>query len=204
MTLVAIPFVLLGDSLDAWVEGTGPADLFDAEISDTRVLLIVAAALACDIVLPVPSGPLLTLAAVRCGVVGTTLAGGAGLSLGALAGYALGRWGGRPIAQRFATPEELDARFPRTKTGAVAMLFATRPVPIVAEATVLVAGLLKMPLGRFLVPVVAGNFAFALVMAILGGVAREREGVLMAVFVSAAAPWAIATWLQWLRETPPT
>lgn len=191
MAVVAIPFLLLGDSLDGWGERLAPASL-----SNTALLMLVAAALACDVLLPVPSGPLLTIAAAQCGIAGATFAGGVGLSLGALVGYALGRWGGRPIAVRIVSPGSLDPKVLRSTSNGALMLFATRPIPIVAESTVLVAGLMAMPLRHFVPPLVAGNFAFALLMASLGGVASEREGIFVAVYFSAAIPWAFSGWIR--------
>lgn len=179
-----VPAVLLGEE---WVRG-----LWSAGVSDQALTLAAAALLASDILLPVPSGPLLVLLASRVGWAAATAAGAAGLTLGGLAGYALARWGGRPLAARWAAADEL-ARWERSIAAHGSwMVLASRPAPIIAEAVTLAAGLGRMRLAPFVGWLLAGNLLTSLVFAVLGQTAADSELLPLAIVVAAAAPLVVS------------
>jgi membrane protein DedA with SNARE-associated domain len=99
-----------------------------------------------------------------------SLAGTVGYLLGALAGWAIGRWGGRSLLERHGrwlhvTPENLDRAewwFDRHGRAAV---FLGRLTPVVRSFISIPAGALESPLGSYTALTLAGSaiwcFAFA-------------------------------------------
>ncbi|MBV1857953.1 MAG: VTT domain-containing protein, partial [Nannocystaceae bacterium] len=157
---ILIPFALWGDDFEAY-----GASLLDHAAPSTSLAVVLIALLAADLVLPVPS----SILAVGVGAVFGTALGTAivavGLSLGAWVGYELGRSAGQAGVSRWID----DAQRQRLETFArkhgVALLVALRAVPVLAEASVVVAGTSRMPRARVLVVTTAANLAVALVYA---------------------------------------
>jgi 3-dehydroquinate synthase len=152
---------------------------------------LVVAILAADIVLPVPSGPISTLAGSHLGVALGTAASALGMTLGAVIAFA--------VARRFAVAEFLRNSEPVSEKLAYDgpwMLVLTRPLPIIAEAGVLIAGSLQMPWRTFLPPVVVSNIAISATYAALGQQAAQHHWLPLAVAASMAIPLAIAIHLR--------
>ena len=141
-----IPFVLIGEL---------PGERWLSAADDDALLfgLTASGLLAMDILLPVPSSIIGTLLGARLGFLPGWLWGWAGLTLGNLIGY----FTGRLLLSRFATP------LPRTPT--LLVLFASRGVPVLAEAVAFTAGAERMKAGTFLLVAAAGNAIYTLVLA---------------------------------------
>lgn len=163
--------------------------------------LAIVAILASDVFLPIPSGPVSTLAGSQLGVALGTAASTLGMTLGATLAFALARrWGG-PLAERYSSPEALAAAEQKCRDHGPWMLALTRPLPIFAEAAALVVGALRMPWRRFLPPVVTSNLAISLAYAALGAQAAEQGWLPLALAATIAAPLAIALyWRSKLRK----
>jgi uncharacterized membrane protein YdjX (TVP38/TMEM64 family) len=160
------------------------------------LVALVVAILAADVVLPVPSGPINTLAGSQLGVVLGTAASAAGMTLGAAIAFALARCWGRPLAERLSSDEQLREADRACREHGPWMLVLTRPLPIVAEAAVLVAGGLKMPLRDFAPPVALSNVAIAVTYSVLGQQAAAHGWLPLAVCASVALPLAIALYYR--------
>jgi uncharacterized membrane protein YdjX (TVP38/TMEM64 family) len=153
---------------DRWL---APGGLAAASIS---VGLLVA-----DVVLPIPSSVILVANGALFGVIGGTALSLLG-SLGAAAfGFLLGRRGSNVI-EKLATPQQkarADALLARW--GALAVL-VTRPVPLLAETTVILAGASPMTWTRMLTASAAGAFPACLLYALTGATSHTfRSGALM-------------------------
>jgi 3-dehydroquinate synthase len=167
---------------------------------------LVVAILAADIVLPVPSGPISTLAGSHLGIALGTAASAVGMTLGAVIAFAVARrFGSSPNEERIPfSRDPVGERSPSTAPAAEQaarhhgpwMLVLTRPLPIIAEAAILVAGSLHMPWRTFLPPVVVSNIAIAATYATLGQQAAEHHWLPIAVAASMAIPLAIAMHLR--------
>ena len=182
--VVLVPFALVGGeaeaAAEAWVRSLRGAPVATAAG--------VAALLAADIVAPVPSSLVATVSGAALGVAGGALASWVGLMAGCAVGYALGRRAGRGGAHRLLGPADLrrlDAGWARWGDGA---LVVARAVPVLAEASVLVAGMSAMPLRRFVALAALSNAGVALVYAAVGAWALEGPSFLIAVAVSIALP----------------
>jgi membrane protein DedA with SNARE-associated domain len=125
--------------------------------------VVVVGLLAADVVLPVPSSAVLVAAGAALGPITGALAGTIGVVAGATVGYALGaRFGPRPTG-----PNAERARLLFERWGPAALVI-TRPVPLLAESTAVVAGSTRMHLGWFLAAVVAGAVPTCVGLALAG------------------------------------
>jgi hypothetical protein len=181
-----LPFVLIGEIPgERWLSAAG-TDAFVFGASGASLL-------AADVLLPVPSSIVGTLLGARLGFLAGWAWGWAGLCLGNLVGYAAGR------LLFLRRPTDL----PSTPT--VLFCFASRPVPVLAEALAIAAGAGRTPLAPFLLATGAGN---ALYMAALAGSGAALlpggaagPGLAVAMLIPAAA-WLLRRQVQ-RRRLPP-
>ena len=151
------------------------------------------ALLAGDVLLPVPSSALMLLNGALFGPAGGALLSLAGSEAGAVLGWAIGRRGG-VLLDRAVAPEA-RARVAElvAERGAVAVV-VTRPVPIVAETAVILAGAAGMPLGRLALAAAVGSVPPAVAYALAGAYAQSFDAglaVFAGVLALAAAFWCI-------------
>lgn len=197
--LVILPFCLWGDAVDAWFKAMATAD------TTTRGLLagLLFSALALDIFLPVPS----SLASTLCGAFFGWW-GGLAISFGAMTtSCVIGWWMGRlctPMAIRFISKDE----YPRLQAllcrHGVILLLALRTVPVLAEASVLLAGIAKYPFRRCMPLLLAGNLVVSLAYVYAGVYGHDAENMLPAFLASitlSALFMGVAALLR--KRTPP-
>jgi membrane protein DedA with SNARE-associated domain len=141
--------------------------------------------LAADVLIPVPSSIIGSLLGARLGLVAGFLWAWGGLMLGNLIGYAAGRL----LLARLARG------LPEAPTALV--LFASRPVPVLAEAVTFTAGAGRMPLAHFLAVAAAGNALYAGALAGNGAAllpdALAGPGLVLPMLLPVVA------WLVWRR-----
>lgn len=151
----------------------------------------IVAILAADVILPVPSGPVSTLAGSQLGVLLGTATSALGMTLGAVIAYALARRYGRPLVERLTSPERLQHLEASAVDHSPWMLALTRPLPIIAEAAALFVGALHAPLRVFLPPVILTNVALAAAYSALGAYASHSGWLPLAIAASVALPLAV-------------
>jgi uncharacterized membrane protein YdjX (TVP38/TMEM64 family) len=183
IALVVAPFLLFGAELEAWTLRV---------MADDRSKFAAAAAggllLASDVVLPVPSTVVISgLGALLGGVPGTIIAV-IGLTLGCILGYALGRALGHDFALRQLGEKDFDFLARLLDRRGLPILALCRPVPVLAEASVIAAGVVGMPLGKTLLVTGLANLGFAGVYALLGASAEGAYGFIAAFAASLALP----------------
>jgi membrane protein DedA with SNARE-associated domain len=117
----------------------------------------------------------LTLAGVHVhlNIIGVGLAGTAGNLVGALAAYAVGRVGGRPLIERWGRyvllrPRELDRAERFFERRGSAAIFFGRMVPVVRTFISLPAGIAEVPVGSFAVLTGLGTLPWTFGLAIAG------------------------------------
>jgi len=179
LAIPIVPLWLLGTSGTPWMER-----LVESPASRTATAAAVVGLLAADIVLPVPSSVVSTVAGNQLGFVPATLASWTGMTLGCVVAFGLARRLGRPLAARWAGPAEI-ARIDRLarRYGPIVLVLA-RGVPVLAEASVLWLGTTGLPWGWFLVIVALGNLGLSAGYAALG----ESIALSGAVAASLALP----------------
>lgn len=185
-----VPFVVWGEldaNLTRWI---------DAETPPQRIAYLVLGVLASDIFLPIPSSAVNTFAGYRLGAWHGTLVCWLGLTFGALLGFGLARVLGRPFARWFSNDAELERMQALSERYGPFVLVLARAVPVMAEASVLLMGALRLSWWRFLPAVTASNLGIAVAYAVLGDVASQYEAVPFALAVSIALPVLVATILN--------
>jgi 3-dehydroquinate synthase len=158
----------------------------------------VTAILASDVFLPVPSGPISTLAGSQLGFVLGTAVSTLGMTLGAVIAFALAKAWGRPLAERYSSTKQLAELETACTNHGTWMLILTRPLPILAEACALLVGVLQMPWQQFLPTVLVSNFLIAATYSVLGQQAANYGWLPMAVCASVAVPVLVMWW--WRRK----
>lgn len=180
-----VPFLLFGDAFEAWAIAWAQRQWNDLELS-----LVTISLLSADILLPVPASGVCTYAAGVLGFWQGAVAAWIGMSAGAILGYEAARWLGHPLAQRLISVDDL-ARLERTEsTRGVWSLVLLRPVPVLAEASVILAGALRMSRGSFLTAVLPTNAVIACVYAAFGSFADSHDSLGLAVAASLIIPLA--------------
>ena len=169
--------------------------------SRTVLATAIVAILAADVFLPVPSGPISTLAGSQLGIMLGTTVSTIGMTLGAVIAFALAKSWGRPLAERYSSPDQLADLETACAEHGVWMLILTRPLPILAEACALLVGALQMTWRQFLSTVTISNLLIAATYAILGQQATNYGWLPTAVCASVALP-LLATWgwRRWLQR----
>ena len=152
------------------------------------ISLLVIFALTADVFLPVPNGLTNTLAGVTLGWPIASLVVWIGLNLGAIFGYCVGRFFGRPIAKFIVGEKDLNNAEKSSKNFDVIGLILSRPVPAFAELSTLAAGITKMNFLKFICVVFSVNIGVAVIFAGLGSAALASSSSTIAFFGAAILP----------------
>jgi uncharacterized membrane protein YdjX (TVP38/TMEM64 family) len=191
-----LPFLVLGQPFEAW-----PAVWQQSPPSRVVLATLAVGLLASDILLPVPSSVVNTLAGSQLGAPLGTAVCWLGMSLGSMLGFALARYGGRPLAERFCKPEQLRQMEQLSFRYGPGILVLFRAVPVLAEASILLVGLHGLSWRRFLPPVLLSNLGIALAYAWFGQYAAQRQWLPLALGIAVAVPLLLTIGLQgWLTS----
>ena len=176
--IVLVPFFLFEARFNAFSERMTQADA-GVWLASASIFGL----LALDAVLPVPSSIVSTAAGVLLGFLRGAAVVWAGMMAGALVGYAIGvRASG--LARRFVGDEGLRRAGSLVERYGNWAIVMCRPVPVLAEASVIFAGLAQAPFGRFLSLVALSNLGIALGYAAFGAFSMRIDSFLVA-FVGA-------------------
>lgn len=155
-----VPFLIAAPAVDRWF-----AEFETTAAATGLTALVVIGLLTIDVVAPIPSSLVAALAGAAFGPFLGAAIVFVGLSLGCTVGYLVGgaartRIGaGRSSRRAFAAASAIHSR-----DGAVAVI-VTRPVPLLAEATVVVAGLSGMHRTTFAISCLVANAGVAILFA---------------------------------------
>jgi uncharacterized membrane protein YdjX (TVP38/TMEM64 family) len=153
------------------------------------------ALLAFDVVLPVPASAVMTLNGALFGALAGAVLSLAGSMASALLGFAIGRRGG-VLLDRLVAPEQRARAAPALEPPGMLAIVLTRPVPVLAETTAILAGAAGMSPGRLASAAALGSVPPALGYAAAGATADRAGGglaVFAGVLVLSAATWALIT-----------
>jgi uncharacterized membrane protein YdjX (TVP38/TMEM64 family) len=176
------------------------------QASIAAITLAVVLFLLADIVLPIPSSFVLTTTGYALGLPLGTAVGFIGLSSASLAGYGLGRYAGGPLAQRVVGRAQLDRFAALSARHGDWLLVAFRAMPVLAEATTILAGISRMALPRFFALVSVGNLVVAFVYAWIGAVSAGQSSFIFASVASIVLPVLVVLALRRaarVRPLPP-
>lgn len=173
-----VPFAVIG-------ELPGERWLLAASGDALRFGSTGAGLLALDVLLPIPSSVVGALLGGRLGLWPGLAFAWSGLCLGHAIGYGLGRL----LPARFAS------ELPRAPT--LAIVFVSRPVPVLSEAVAIAAGVERMNALHYMASAALGNLVYAGAMAANGaallpaGLAGAGLIAPMSVPVVAYALWRV-------------
>ncbi|MEX0677554.1 MAG: VTT domain-containing protein [Pirellulales bacterium] len=197
-----VPFLGFGPWLEGRIEGW-----LDPPPPPGMVALGTVALLSTDVLLPIPSSVVSTVAGAQLGIALATLASWLGMTLGAAAGFVLARAFGRPLAERLSSADDLDHLDAVSRRYGAWILIVTRAMPILAEAAVLLLGAAGLPWRRFWPATMLSNLGIAAVYSVLGHFARGGGQMPLAIAASIALPLLATTMARWLLPRsihPPT
>jgi uncharacterized membrane protein YdjX (TVP38/TMEM64 family) len=198
ITLIAavlIPFLLFEDAFNAFA-----ARIASGDTSTTVAALAIGGLLALDVFLPVPSSIVSTAAGVLFGLGLGAAVVWVGMMAGCMVGYFVGVYSA-PLARRLVGPAGLARAAELANRHGVWAVVLCRPVPVLAEATVVFAGLVRAPLRRFLFFTAASNLGIAIGYAAIGAYSMRLDSFLMA-FVGAIAVPGVALLAARLLRRP--
>jgi uncharacterized membrane protein YdjX (TVP38/TMEM64 family) len=179
LAIPVVPFLIFGERLEARI-----VDALSLDLSPGTVALAVFGLLAADMVLPVPSSVVITFAGRVLGFWDGVAVAWCGMTAGAVLAFGLVRVFGRPLARRLSNDRELARTDALASRWGVFVLVLTRPIPVLAEASVLWMGTTRLEWWRFLVAVGLSNLGLAAAYAGLG----NRVPLPVAIATAVALP----------------
>lgn len=174
LTAILVPFFL-------WEERLLAATTAFLQMPHSRGLIALALAglLAADIVLPVPSSLVNLAAGSLLGPWGGTAVSWTGLMVSAVVGYLLGQGASATALRRLVGNSEGRAAAVIAAHGHWGLMVC-RGVPVLAEASVVLAGFHRMPFLRFLAVCALSNLGIATAYSALGAYAVDTGSFLVA------------------------
>lgn len=182
--LLLVPFAV-ASALGGWEQAP------DLPGGVAIAMLVVIGLLSADVLLPVPSSAVLVASGAVLGPLVGAVAGTLGVVAGAVIGHVIGaRFGRRPSAM------DVRAQALVRRWGPAAVVL-TRPIPLLAESTAIVAGSMGMDRRRFLAAAVAGAIPTGVGFALAGHAGASRlDGSGAGVVLATTALLAVgAAWL---------
>jgi uncharacterized membrane protein YdjX (TVP38/TMEM64 family) len=177
--LILIPFALWENRFEAltarWLDEGRPR---------TWIAAGVVSLLGADVVLPIPSSLISTSSGYLLGFWKGLAASWLGMTVACVIGYGLGRFASGWVRRMVSREDE--ARFAKASDWVLA---GSRAVPMLAEASVIVAGMLARPFGRFLGICAMANLGVSAVYAAIGAYALRTQSFLLAFAGAVVVPW---------------
>lgn len=177
LAAILVPYFLFGQQIEAGAK----AFLDSAQGGRLWAAVVLGGLLASDILLPVPSSLVSTACGAVLGAVGGTFVSLVGMTVSSVAGYGIGRGAGIGVVRRFVKSEEMARLQDWHLRFGSWMVVLARPIPVLAEASVVVAGVGRMPLGRFLVVSFISNAAISAAYAVSGAWATRANAFWIAI-----------------------
>lgn len=187
LTLILTPFFLFGEQVENWTD-----DFLDtASKYSLWVALILGGLLATDILVPVPSSLVSTAAGFFLGFAGGLATSLIGMTISCVLGYWLGAHFGRPLTSRLVGKKELAQLETITNEYGRWAVVIARPIPVLAEASILVAGVSRMERFEFYSLCLLSNLGISAVYAAVGSVSASTSVFLLAFAGAVLIPGVI-------------
>ena len=147
----------------------------------------VGALLALDVFLPVPSSIVSTGAGVLLGFWPGAAVIWIGMTLGCVIGYVFGAYASVPARRLVGEQRLANAGKVMDRYGPWAIVIC-RPIPVLAESSVVFAGLVKSPIGPFLWLTALADLGIALAYAAVGAFSMAAGSFLLTFAGAIALP----------------
>jgi uncharacterized membrane protein YdjX (TVP38/TMEM64 family) len=181
--IIVVPFMLFNEQSEQWVES-----FLDKPHSGYMSATVLASLLVGDVFMPVPS----SLVSAGCGYllgkwVGS-LVSWVGMTLGCIVGYAIALAIGKPVVKKLVGDAEVERLHALGRRYGDWTLIICRPIPVLAEASVMVAGMGSAPWRRVLALTALSNAGISLFYAWVGAHAMEIGSFLWAFVAAVLIP----------------
>lgn len=193
-TVVVITWLIWGGSWDARFTLQGSVTWLESEGKWAWAAGI--GLLTADLVLPIPATIVMTALGFIYGIQGAVFSF-MGTMLAAMTGYGLGRMMGEGFVRRWLGNEDVERGTKLFKNGGGWIVALSRSIPILPETVSCMAGITRMPFGKFLLACACGNLPMAVIFSMIG--ASGRNAPWWAVAASILLPgilWVIAMHLR--------
>lgn len=167
---IVVPFVVWGSALETTLNSW--AQRADAPATTAWLTGLL---MASDVLLPIPSSVVAVTAGMTLGWPLATVTLAFGSTAGCLLGYALGRSASHAGLGRWVGPHEHDALIRAFERYGIGTIILLRAVPVLAEASVIVAGAARMRLRWFLAACFPANVVVAYVYATVGDMSAQGD-----------------------------
>jgi uncharacterized membrane protein YdjX (TVP38/TMEM64 family) len=156
VVLLAIPLVPFGILMTVYEQD--PFEVMVRAVEGKAVAgLICFSLLASDVFLPIPSSMVAVVSGGALGALAGGLLNWISITVGHSIGFALARKWGRPLVERFVGAAALTEADRAWQRGATAGLIISRPIPVLAEALSMFAGLTGFSWKRFVLVALVAN-----------------------------------------------
>lgn len=182
LATIVIPFAIWGESLERWVETAKLATL-DPGLAATAGALLLAA----DVVLPIPSSLVAIVLGTVLGPWLGTLVVTAGLTASCIIGYAIGWTIGNAATRHIVGADESQRATAWLDRYGVFALLICRPVPVLAEASIITAGALRLLPAPVFIATTFANIGISAVYATIGASAGADLRSFLLAFALAIA-----------------
>lgn len=197
--LVIASFLLFEQQIQAFLTHLTLYQL-STPVQAFNLALLLIALLALDVVLPVPSSMVALLAVAVLGSLGGYLVIFIGLCLGAGLGYALGAGYFRLLSGRLRLHQRQPGQL-AYRLGTLSLI-CLRGVPVLAETSVVAAGMQRYPLRAFLLITTLANAGLALAYTAIGTLLIEQHALLVTLLASMVLPLAFVAGYSLLKRKP--
>lgn len=186
LLLILVPFLIFGESIENWTD-----HFLNSSHSNLLMVIVILGLLSIDILAPVPSSIVSTAGGYFLGFIFGTLISLAGMTVSCIIGYWLGSELGNPISEKLVGKDELlKLRKLQNKYGDW-IIIVSRAVPVLAEASVLAAGIGRMPLNRFILLILLSNSGISLAYAAIGAYSAQVNSFLLAFAGAVILPFTV-------------
>lgn len=169
-----------------WLEGAGPWAWA------AGIALLVG-----DLVLPVPSTVVISALGYVYGVLIGGVVATTGLMAAGVSGYGVGRLFGEDFARRWLGNRDYEKGKRLFAYRGGWMVALSRALPILPEVISCMAGLLRMPFGRFMMALACGSVPMGFLFAAIGMAGHEAPGWALGLsLLVPAVLWLTAGWLR--------
>ncbi|WP_135078483.1 3-dehydroquinate synthase [Terasakiella sp. SH-1] len=190
MAMVIIPFMFYGQAIEGWFEE------ILTETTETVIWALIAyCSLALDIVLPIPSSIVGVATGLSVGPLYGFLIIWAGLCTGCVLGYGIGNGASHMGLVRFINPKDWTQAHQITTRLGIGSLIIMRAVPVLAETSVMAAGIMRMDFKIFLLTTILANAGIAMIYASAGFLPEQGTSFFAAFAGAIALPglcWLVA------------
>ncbi len=196
LAAILVPFFLFEPEITSWTQA-----LLESERSRWIVGALLGLLLASDVLLPIPSSLISTGCGYLLGALAGTLISWLGMTIGAIIGYAVGAKPAKAVTAKAVGDDGLtQARAAHSQYGDWSII-VSRAVPVLAEASVILAGVAGMPFRRFFALTASANLAISGAYATVGAFSMAANSFLLAFVGAILLPGLLMLVLRRRRVT---